>query len=253
MWGGGLFAQSSWLTVSNCLFVSNIAYGGPVASANNRSLGGGLAASDCILTVVNTRFLRNDADAGGNHQSWGGGLYTIGGTNIIRNCLFAFNRSCPNTKNSGLGGGLFINSGTWVENCTVISNQTRNPDINQSGDGIYQNGGSITNTIVYFNENILSNTVNNIRIANAAAIGYSCAPNLTHGVNGNITNDPLFEALLNGDGVLKVASPCRNAGLIQSWMVGATDLAGRPRILNGAPDIGALEIPPPAGTLIIVR
>ncbi len=253
MWGGGLFALSSRLDVSNCLFVGNIAYGGPVVSANNRSLGGGLAATGCALRVVASRFIRNDADAGGNHQSWGGGLYAIGGTNIIRNSLFAFNRACPNTRNSGYGGGLYINPGTWVENCTVISNQTRNPDSTASGDGIYQNGGSITNTIVYFNANLMSNTVNNIRILTSAAVGYSCASDLTEGVNGNITAEPLFENLLSGDGVLKAASPCRNAGLVLDWMTGATDLAGRPRILQGVPDMGALELPPPSGTLMIIR
>jgi hypothetical protein len=253
IWGGGLFAQSSQLSVRDTLFVGNIAYGGPVASANNRALGGALAVDSGNLTVLNCRFIRNDADAGGNNQSWGGAIYTIGGTNLIRNTVVAFNRSCPNTKNSGLGGGIFMNAGTKVENCTVVSNQTRNPAVTVSGDGIYQAGGSITNTIVYFNRNMMSNTVNDIWAQAPANIGYSCSPGLTHGQNGNITSDPVLTDLVAAALVPRSGSPCRNAGLNLPWMQEATDLAGKTRILSGTVDMGAYEIAPPAGTLILVQ
>ena len=48
-------------------------------------------------------------------------------------------------------------------------------------------------------------------------------------------------------------SPCVNTGTNQSWMVGATDLAGAARIVAGVVDMGAYEFVPPSGTLIVIR
>jgi hypothetical protein len=62
---------------------------------------------------------------------------------------------------------------------------------------------------------------------------------------GNITNDPQFVDAANSNFHLQATSPCINAGTNQSWMTGAADLDGNPRIFGiagcGRVDMGAYE------------
>ena len=69
---------------------------------------------------------------------------------------------------------------------------------------------------------------------------------------GNISNDPLFVDSSAGDYHLSRLSPCINAGVDRAWMIGAVDLDGEPRLISTV-DMGAYELPPPLGTIIIVR
>ena len=48
------------------------------------------------------------------------------------------------------------------------------------------------------------------------------------------------------------ASPCVNAGVPLSWMMGATDLRGQARIQGGFVDMGAYEAAP-KGTVFVVH
>ena len=48
-------------------------------------------------------------------------------------------------------------------------------------------------------------------------------------------------------------SPMVNAGVPCDWMEGARDLAGRPRVFNGLPDIGCYEKVGDPPTLLILR
>lgn len=75
---------------------------------------------------------------------------------------------------------------------------------------------------------------------------FSCAPDLSHGQSGNITNAPLFANPAGGDYSLSLVSPCINAGTNRPGLAEAQDLAGRPRILpaGGRVDMGAFEVPP---------
>jgi len=83
--------------------------------------------------------------------------------------------------------------------------------------------------------------------------GYCCSPDLQDGVNGNITADPQFTDIGAGDFTLFKKSPCKNAGVNAAWMESATDLAGNKRRLYSVVDIGAYEIVPPAGSMIMLR
>ncbi len=68
----------------------------------------------------------------------------------------------------------------------------------------------------------------------------SCSSELTNGINGNITNAPLFVDTANGDFRLQSNSPCINWG--NNMVVShATDLAGNPRVVEGVVDMGAYE------------
>ncbi len=250
-WGGGLYALNSTVTIRRSLFIRNAAKG--ISGSNNcRALGGGIASESSLVTVLDSRFLFNDSDSIGHHGSYGGAMYLSGGTGVVRNALIAYNRAGPN-RAIGYGGGVFLNPGTVLENCTVASNLTLNPAVTVSGDGVYLSGGGLTNTIVYFNRNTMSNTVNDISALTFANIGYSCSPGLTNGVNGNITADPLLTDRVAGNFKLLSGSPCRNVGLNLPWMGIASDLAGQSRIRSGRVDMGAYEAAPPAGTLILIR
>jgi hypothetical protein len=95
-------------------------------------------------------------------------------------------------------------------------------------------GGTAKNTIVY------GNTAPNGKNFYHSSAYYTCSPDLTHGVNGNITNVPLFVDAANGDYRLAAGSPCIDAGS-NGYVVGALDLAGLPRIAGGVVDMGAYE------------
>jgi len=150
----------------------------------------------------------------------------------------------------GHGGALYLVSGRpIVESCTIITNILT--PTNYSGGGLYLAAGSVTNTIIY--HNYVSGVHSNVAGA-LTNFAYSCAPELTSGT-GNTTVEPLFVDMAGGDWRLRSVSPsCINKGInIPSWMTGALDLAGKPRILNGVVDIGAYETPISVGTLIMVK
>lgn len=53
-------------------------------------------------------------------------------------------------------------------------------------------------------------------------------------------------------GAIGRGSPCRNRGIREAWMDGATDISGRPRVFNGRPDVGCYENQS-GGMVIIVK
>lgn len=57
----------------------------------------------------------------------------------------------------------------------------------------------------------------------------------------------------HGDFTLLPNSLCRNAGMLEEWMEGATDLAGGPRVSGRGVDMGCYELFAPSGLNIIVR
>jgi len=108
----------------------------------------------------------------------------------------------------------------------------------------------VTNCIIYYNT--AASAPHNYS-GDLAAVGYSCAPELTHGVNGNITNAPAFKDPLEGNYRLSPGSPCRDAGVLLPGMATWRDLDFKPRVQFGGVDMGAFESPPPAGTIMVVR
>jgi len=68
-----------------------------------------------------------------------------------------------------------------------------------------------------------------------------------------VNADPKFVDAEHGDFTLTKGSPCKNAGILESWMDGALDLAGKARVCAGTPDIGCYELVYPSGLSIFVR
>ena len=61
------------------------------------------------------------------------------------------------------------------------------------------------------------------------------------GIQGNISEEPLFVDSANGDYHLQYMSPCINAGDPSANYHGFSDIDGQPRVVYGRPDIGVDE------------
>lgn len=209
--GGGVLCSSTNPVVSNCLIVSNGLDGADGGWCN---YGGGMnggTARDCI-------FRANKAEHGGGAA----GLIAI-------NCVFKQNYTEGISSfgwDFGDGGGM---SGGSAYNCTFVGNSS-------FGGGI---GGGMINGAAY-NCVFSGNTANMDNDLYGSTVYNSCSLYLEHGVNGNITNAPLFVDAANGGFWLQSNSPCINWGN-NSVVSNATDLAGNPRIVEGTVDMGAYE------------
>lgn len=232
-YGGG----SYYGTLNACTLSGNSAttYGGGAhggvlnactLSGNSAKNGGGAYES-----TLNTCTLSgNSADAGGG--AYGGTLNncTVSGNEAASKGGGTYNGKLNNCMLSGNsatadGGGAW---GGTLNNCTLSGNEAA-----RGGGGAW--GGTLNNCIVWGNtvpggvsSNYLSGT-----------FAYSCtAP--SPGGTGNIVADPLFANATRGNFRLLENSPCVNAGN-NALVAGVTDLAGKPRIVGTAVDIGAYE------------
>jgi hypothetical protein len=214
--GGALYS-----TLSNCLVVANSCNGG----------GGGANFSALTSCVVS------------NNTGNDGGGVSVG---VIDNCLISSNRSF------NLGGGAYSNTlincvvknnlaenggGAYrsvLDNCTVVGNTA-------SGDGGGLNGGGATNCIVYYNS---APSGSNFQ---SAVLNYCDTMPLPDGF-GNITNEPAFLDLVNGDFHLQSNSPCINSGN-NTYVTTTTDFDGNLRIVGGTVDIGAYEYQTPTSII----
>jgi hypothetical protein len=212
--GGG----AAGCLLNGCTLVGNWATNPPGGTA--LYYGGGASyctLSNCIVTS--------------NHSTAeGGGAYF----SALNNCLLIGNSAC-------YGGGA---SSGWLGGCTLVGNSAT------YGGGAFGWGGVraepvyLTNCIIYYNyagDNYCDG------IICAASLDHCCTtPQPAYSSlqgSGNITNEPLFIDLAAGNLRLQSNSPCVNAG-DNAYVVGATDLDGRPRIVGGTVDIGAYEFQP---------
>lgn len=166
----------------------------------------------------------------------GGVIFSRQGPAIFRNSLFYGNESGSYGEAVGLENNCTF---TFVN--TTISDHTGDAlSMQESGNAI-----QFVNTIVY------NDTLEN---QGAQSFTNCCLdPAITHATGSNIiTNDPGFADEANGNYRLTSASPCRNTGTNQAWMVGAEDLDGNPRLDSRIVDIGAYEYVT-YGTAIMVQ
>jgi len=202
--------------VTNCIFI-----------ANSGEVGGGM----CYGTANNCTFIGNLAYVdGGGGMAWG----------IANNCLFIEN-SAKNFHREGHGGGM---SGGTANNCTFVGNKANDRGglsaVNANNCIIWHNYcyilGSEGEMVGLAEYNVGQNVV----------AQNCCSPDLLHGVDGNITNAPLFVDPENGDFRLQATSPCIDAGS-NSYVSHSVDFAGNPRIMDGnydgiaTVDMGAYE------------
>ena len=166
----------------------------------------------------------------------------------VRNTLVAQNRQAH--KNCARAG-VQAAAGAILENCTLVANQAYKALAADVAGGLYfafSKAVTVRNNIVY------GNTCDQGATA-AEYAGYSadyvtaannCVPTRFPSIAFGSAcveadaDQPLFVALADGDYRLLRNSVCRDKGVYQEWMTGATDLAGHKRKV-GTVDIGCYE------------
>ncbi len=138
--------------------------------------------------------------------------------------------------------GVLVLENATVENCTVTGCKA-----NASGTGISissTGAPTVRNCVAWGNESLSGgrNDVADAQNPDAPRISYSCASDLTEGVNHNLASDPKFRLGKRRPAYsLRQSSPCVDAAEPLEWMEGATDLIGRPRRLGLGVDMGCYE------------
>ncbi len=203
--GAGVFMHDS-CTVDHCEILDCSATRGAGVYAR----GGG--------TVENSIIISN------NSTLYGGGSYLWKGGKMINSLV---------ERNSATNGGgvYFYQPGGKIINCT-----TRNNSADNYGNELdFVDGGIVQNCIAWNNNGSMD------RGYRAESIEYTCAKDgVTNGVNGCITNSPLFAAA-TGD-QLSTNSPCINSGN-NNVIYKDFDRRGAVRIFENTVDMGSFESP----------
>ena len=187
----------------------------------------------------------------------GGGLALSAG--IAENCL-VYGNVCE-----GVGGGVSLSRQAVLRNCTIVGNEAQMTASRGSGGGIFIANWAtphVANCIFsrnradrvtekgagwpewYISKEEQTNAFFNCLFSGAAVVG-----------TGAVTGDPLFTDPANGDYTIPKNSPAHDAGLFESWMTNAVDLAGAPRVDHKElVDIGCYEAAfVPRGTMLLLR
>ncbi|GMU20966.1 MAG: hypothetical protein AMXMBFR13_10620 [Phycisphaerae bacterium] len=284
-WGGGLLCEGITVLTA-CVVVGNTVEG----------IGGGICGMDTAsLTLDHCLVYDNNAifgvDAGmlvGERLIYGGGIAVLGWQAvIIRNSTIRANRSkgaagglygamvevsssCIAENEAEEGGGGILAAALSMINCTVVANR-----VNQTSGAAYGGGirgpayhpATMTNCIVSGNwaprGAQISGAYDSLAVRSSNVQGGLEAvflyPDTHMGEpvwEDNLDVDPGFA--LGGDYHLAAGSPCIDAG--SSTPAGglpATDLDGRPRLVDGdgdgtaMVDMGAYELDPATPTLAV--
>ena len=238
-WGGGISMYAG--LVIDCVISNNSINSGNRENGGGIRIGGGTV--DCCRIVYN----RNLSTTAQYENDGGGGVYLASASSVLRNSTVMGNQIAGGVS---YGGGVRMQGGA-IQNCSI----TRNYSATSSG-GVYLPGGTIVNSIVYFN-NALSAPYN---LATGSSATFSCAPELTSG-SGNITIDPGLRNAGSGSGYtaaigdfhLLPTSSCIDTGTTVAAITRDLDGERRPVDGNGSGtseyDLGADEDDPTNGPL----
>lgn len=265
-YGGGLFVGTGTVTVANSRILGSAGY-----------YGAGIANNNGMLTVINTRFLDNSADRDGGalHNEYGTvevvnavfqgntagddggaifnyeGILAVTASTITENTavdrgggidnhngdLTVVSSAISRNSASRVGGGLSNSGIAALTNATLVGNQASN------GGGVYNYRGTLTavNSIISLNSTDdiwgpFSASHSLVSIDPGFVQAPSTGPDGQWGTEDDDAGDlnltdrsPAINAGSNGQAVDAAGSPL------------TTDLAHRPRLVDGLVDIGAFE------------
>ena len=182
---------------------------------------------------------------------------------LMRNCLVAQNRTTITTSDAS-GGGVYLvaYANPVIDSCTIVSNSVPSNSQTYGGGGLYHRwGGTVTNTIIACNlrgDSMETGKTWCLNVGTPSDAYRNCCvwpavADVFLAENGCKNEDPKFKDAANGDFTLALNSHCKNAGILEGWMDGASDLAGNPRVYKDVPDIGCYELLYPLGLVITIR
>ncbi len=238
----GIYAtETTELILTESLVQNNIAHSTGRSGARSGGIG-----SYGSLELHNSKILDNHATRDGSSGTTrGGGIYFMGPRLEMKNTLVAGNQITK--ADDGQGGGIYAGGAADLINVTVVSNVFEGVRV----------GATLTvlNSILWGNENdIIGGQAMDVNVSYSnIEHGEHVDENQVHLGTDNINCDPLFANPSDGNYRLLPESPSSRTGLIQAWMVNATDLDGKPRISMNQVDMGCYQIPPPRGTFFIIR
>jgi hypothetical protein len=243
--GGGM-ACGGAATFTNVRFEGN--------GADQAFPGGGGLLSTGSPTLVDVTFLNNSVTGGA-----GGGMFSEYGDPTLVNVVFSGNSmdACYFDCENGGGGMANLEGNPTLINVTFAANVAAGPGA--TGGGFYYRGSgapTLSNSIFWGNTAALSspeiyNEGDSLLISYsliAGSDGSGLPWDSSLGVDGgnNLDADPLFVDLLGGDLQLTVGSPAANTGNTLALPMNLpTDLAGNPRVVGTAVDMGAYEFQTP--------
>jgi hypothetical protein len=237
-WGGGAYIDAGAL--ENCIIRNNTATGrtgyddpGHPDRYSIAAYGGGAYGG----TLRDCRVVSNTASAGNAARL---GVWAAGGgacQSHLINCLVQDNAATANNGEiaacGAVGGGTRngINESCSLVGNSVLANAYSGPGATAGGGC---SGSTNLNSIVWYNA---------VSDVDGGSCTFTCASNAPGGT-GNFTSAPAFLNRFTGNWRLMTNSPCVDAGTNQSWMAGANDLDGNPRIAGSRVDLGAYEVHP---------
>ena len=224
MYAGGVYQTGG--VVRDCTIARNYAVRNinPYPIAGGARVDGGLFERCAIIGNTNA------TETAPVLSDTAGGLI-VNGAATVRNVLVADNVLLANNNASAAGLALTANAGSAsVANATVADNAPTGASVGAA----YIAAGTIVNAILW------SGATEGVVVSQAGGtLSHSCYPGAAK-ANGNIAADPRFRRA--GDYRLRSDSPCRNAGTMADWTADDIDLAGRPRIIGRAVDMGCYEL-----------
>ncbi len=213
-----------------------------------------LRVENGTANIENCRFVDCHAVAKSGTKYFNYGVvYFLNSASLLRNCLF---ENCSAYGKSGSYNASVVsirnNSGATVENCSFADCSVADSNGGALGGlQLSSTGSTAVNCLAYGNLNGEGAQANLM-----PGLTYShCASDIALEGEGNVVltdSNFRFVNAANGDYRVK-RGPSINAGLNLDWMVGATDLAGNPRILDHIVDIGCYESDKPQPTRFIVQ
>jgi parallel beta-helix repeat protein len=215
--------------------------------------GGGIALFAAGTPTLKNNIIRGNVATGVSPAAQGGGISIVNDSDaiIVQNLIY--------NNTAGQGSGIYFGVPYGSPGPILINNTIVGTDSSSQGSAVYADG--FDDQVQFFNNLMIGASGTNAVFcddsydqtpptfvnddafsANGSGLQGTCSAQSS--TNGNISADPLFAGKTNFR--LKAGSPAIAAGDVSAPDLPPLDLSGKPRVVNGAIDMGAYEYQPPA-------